>query len=271
MPWSKLKNIILLILLLTNLCLLGLVAGQSLQNSRQRSQTRESAVQFLTERGVQVDEGIIPDSIELLPQTAERDLAQEKKAAESLLKGEVKEEAKGGEIYRYVNAQGMVQFHSDGTFSAQLEPGVYPVGEDQVGGCAAALEAVGFQGTFLKETEEGLLFRQTWEGAELFSQQVTVSCTDGSVTAMTGGHRLVGQPQVDATKQTITIPTALVSFLNGVSTLGDVCGRIDAIQEGYVCSVSLSGSMTMTPAWQVTTDTGKYQLDTVTGEVKRVD
>ena len=72
MPWTKLKNIILLILVLTNLFLLALVVSQSLQNSRQNSQTREHTILFLSERGVEVSEESIPQSIELLPQTAER-------------------------------------------------------------------------------------------------------------------------------------------------------------------------------------------------------
>lgn len=271
MPWSKLKNIIILILLLTNLCLLGLVTGQSVQKSRQRNETRESAMSFLMDRGVEVDEAIIPKTIDLLPQTVERDLEGEKAAAVALLKGDVKTEAKGGETYLYTNEHGMVQFQSDGTFSAQLESGVYPIGENRQESCNAALEAIGFCGTLLKETEEGLVFRQTWKGTELFSQQVTVSCSEDSVIAFTGGQRLIGTPQADPTRQTITVPTALVSFLNGVSALGDVCGRIDKIQEGYVCSVSLSGAMSMTPVWMVTTDTGVYQMDTVTGEVKRAD
>ena len=74
MPWTKLKNIILLILILTNLCLLGLVVSQNLQDSRQHSQTRESTIRFLSDRGVQVDEAVIPQSIDLLVQTVERDL-----------------------------------------------------------------------------------------------------------------------------------------------------------------------------------------------------
>ena len=65
--------------------------------------------------------------------------------------------------------------------------------------------------------------------------------------------------------------TALVSFLNGVSALGDVCSRMDAIQPGYAVTPALSGGMTLTPVWRVTTDTGAYQLDTVTGQVTRLE
>ena len=122
MPWTKLKNIILLILVLTNLFLLALVVSQSLQNRRQNSQTREHTGLFLAERGVEVSADSIPQSIELLPQTAERNQEKEQQTAALLLKGEVEKEARGGEIYRYSNSQGWVQYHSDGSFSAYLEP-----------------------------------------------------------------------------------------------------------------------------------------------------
>lgn len=271
MPWTKLKNIILLILILTNLCLLGLVVSQNLQDSRQHSQTRESTIRFLSDRGVQVDEAVIPQSIDLLVQTVERDLEEEKAAAERLLQGEVETEARGGEVYRYYNSKGSVQFHSDGTFLAQLEPGVYPVGEDREADCAAALEAVSFEGILLEETEERLVFRKIWNQVPLFGQNVTVICTQGSVSEISGEHRILSHPKADLTQHTISVPTALVRFLNGVSALGDVCNRIDRIEPGYLCSASLSGSMTMTPVWQVTTDVGIYQLDTTAGTVKRAE
>lgn len=268
MPWTKMKNIILLILVLTNLFLLGLVVSQNLQNNRQTSQTWENTILFLTERGVQVNEEEIPQTIDLTPQTAERDLEGERQAALGLLMDEVETQARGGEIYRYQNDRGWIQFHSDGSFSAQLEPGIYPVGQNREEGCAAALKAMGFEGTPVEETGDGLIFQQSWDGIPLFSQRVSVACRDGSVSAISG-QRLLGEPKADPGRETITASTALVRFLNGVSTLGDVCNRIDRVEAGYVCGAALTGSMTLTPVWQITTDTGTYQLDTVTGEVRR--
>ena len=101
MPWSKLKNVILAILAVTNLALLALVGGQAIQGSRLLSQAREDAIQFLWNRGVEVEEGIIPQSMELLPQTVDRDLAGEEMAASALLGAPVAAESRGGEVYRY--------------------------------------------------------------------------------------------------------------------------------------------------------------------------
>lgn len=270
MPWTKLKNIILAILAVTNLCLLFLVAGPALQSRRLMSQAREEAIRFLQSRGVQVAEDVIPHSMDLKPQRLERDLEGEERAASALLGGDVTAEARGGEVYRYWNGKGSVQFHSDGAISAQLEPAAFPLGTDREAGCLALMERMGFSGTVLEEGEDKLVFRQTWQGSPLFTQQVTLVCRDGGLAAITAGRQLVGKPQEDPERTTLSVSTALIDFFNGASAMGDVCNRIDAIQPGYITAASLSGPTVLTPVWRITTDTGAYQLDAVTGAVTRV-
>lgn len=270
MPWSKLKNIILLILAVTNLALLALVGGQAIQSRRLRSQAREEAIQFLRNQGVAVTESAIPQGMELTPQLAERDLAGEERAAAALLGGPVTVEARGGEVYRCFNQNGSIQFHADGAVSAQLAEGAVPLEGDREKACLALMKKMGFEGTILEESEEGLVFRQTWKGVPLFTQQVTLACRGNSLSAITTGRQLAGAPREDAARSTISVATALIQFVNGVGVLGDVCGRIDAVEPGYVAAASLSGPTLLTPVWRVTTDVGTYQLDTVTGGVSRV-
>lgn len=270
MPWTKLKNIILVILILTNLCLLFLVALPALQSRQRMDQAWEEAVRFLRDRGVQVEEDVIPRSMDLPPQRLERDLEREERSAAALLGGDVTAEARGGEVYRYFNDKGAVQFHSDGTISAQLESAAFPLGEDRRAGCLALMGRMDLEGTILEETGDELVFRQTWQGSPLFTQQVTLVCRDGGLAAITAGRQLVGRPQEDPERTTLSAATALIDFLNGASAMGDVCNRIDAIQPGYVTAASLSGATLLTPVWRITTDTGAYQLDTVTGAVTRV-
>lgn len=270
MPWSKLKNVILAILAAANLCLLALVAVPAIQSGRLMDRAREEAIQFLQSRGVQVEADMIPQAMELTPQSAERDLEGEERAAAALLGSPVTAEARGGEVYRYFNENGSIQFHRDGTCSARLEPAAFPLGENRKTGCLTVLERMGLKGDILSEEGDVLVFRQTWEGSPLFTQQMTLTCQGNALAGITAGRQLVAVPQADPTRQTVTVATALIELLNGVSALGDVCNRIDAIETGYVTSVSLSGPTMLTPVWRVTTDTGAYQLDTVTGGVTRV-
>lgn len=269
MEWPKLKNIILLILALTNLCLLIFVVQRELRDSQLQHQARREAIQFLENRGVAVEEEQVPQTMELSPQTVERDLEEEARLAAALLGQEAAAEDRGAGVYRYSSADGSIQFHSDGSFSAQLSPGAFPLGEDREKDCLEILAKLDFQGELLEEKENALVFRQLWEGYPLFTQQVTLEVTEGCLTAMTSGRRLVGEPAEDESRHTISVVTALIDFLNGLNDLGDVCSRIDAITPGYVAATSLSGPMTMTPVWRVTTDTGAYQLDLLAGELGR--
>ncbi len=270
MPWTKLKNIILAILVLTNVCLLSLVAGPAIQSKRQLSQAREEAIHFLQNRGMQVEEDVIPQSMELTPQVLERDLEEEARAAAALLGGPASVQARGGGVYRYVNENGSVQFHSDGTVSARFKAEAFPLGTDRREACLALMGRLGCEGTILEETGNKLIFRQSWRGSPLFTQQVTLTCGEKGLTSITAGRQLIGRPQEDPGRSTLSVSTVVIDFINGVSALGDVCNRIDSIEPGYITAASLSGPTVLTPVWRVTTDTGTYQIDTVTGGVSRV-
>lgn len=270
MEWPKLKNIVLIILAVTNLCLLIFVAHREFQDSYLRGRAWEDAIRFLADRGVTVAEDQVPGHTVLTPKRVMRDLEQEGTLAAQLLGGRVQAENSGAEVYRYFNEKGSIQFHSDGTFSAEFTPGALPIGEDLEGDCKALLSKMDFVGELTERDGGQLTFLQLWEGVPLFSQQVTVEVEDGCAIAMTGGRRLVGEPEEDPTRRTVTAATGLIELFNGVSRLGDVCSRVDAITPGYAVGTALSGPMTMTPVWHIATDTGTYLLDMVTGTLSRL-
>ena len=58
-------------------------------------------------------------------------------------------------------------------------------------------------------------------------------------------------------------------FYTGMNALGDVCSRVSGIAEAYAVGSTVSGPMPLTPVWCITTDTGAYQLDTLTGALSR--
>lgn len=78
MEWPKLKNIILVILAMTNLCLFFFVAQREWQQYHFQNQARKDVVAFLASRSITVDPDILPrDRDTLPPLTVVRDLEQE--------------------------------------------------------------------------------------------------------------------------------------------------------------------------------------------------
>ena len=274
MEWSKMKNIILLILLCTNAALLAIVLNQSFQERQARQQARADAILFLQQGGIQVEDGAVPQSTDdLVLQRAERDQSGEKRLAAALLGETASVQDRGGGVYLYRSAAGSVQFHSDGSFQAALEPSAFPLGDQTPEEHARQLMSqLGFTAQVLAAEDVGgvqvVQLQQLWQGVPVFNLQATLNYTDQGLTAIASGRRLFGTPEEESAA-VLTPASALVRFSTGLNALGDVCSRIDSIVPGYTCSVSLTEGMVLTPVWYITTDTGGYQLDLVTGSLGR--
>lgn len=279
MEWSKIKTIILIILAGTNLLLLSFVVRQDIQEYSARRQARQDAITFLQDNGVDVEESMVPQEMELTPQEVERDRDSEPKLAQALLGGPVEERSMGGEVYRYHNQDGYIQFHADGTFQGEFVKGVFPCGEESVRSYSVEiLKRLDFQGEILSvrgeeenAAETKVVLRQVWEGNPLFDRQVTLTYRGGCLASMTGGRRLNGIPQPNESRQTMQVPTVLFRFYHGLTAMGDVCSRIDSITQGYVGAAYSPGPSLLVPVWQITTDTGTYLLNTLTGEVTSIE
>ena len=107
MEWPKLKNIIILILLVVNGFLLVLVGARKEESARYERLALEQTVQVLKNSGVQVDPNALDSADGLAPMAVERDLNRELQLAQALLgKGTVQVENQGGGLYLYQNGNG---------------------------------------------------------------------------------------------------------------------------------------------------------------------
>lgn len=268
MEWSKLKNIIILLLAITNLLLLGLVLQEEREVRLLEREALENAVAFLNQRGIQLEADVPPRRMELLPQQVERQLEREQALAEVLLGRPVQVEALGGQVYRYTGPRGTVQFHNDGAFSGQLGPEALPWSGAEVGEWARdLLKKLDFAGEVLELQEDVAVLRQLWGQAPLLNHRVELHWDDAGVRL--SGRRLTGEPSAAGGGGVRSVPTALMDIFTGLNRLGDVCSQITRIQPSYVSMSTLHGFITLRPVWHITTDTGFYQLDTVSGQLSR--
>jgi hypothetical protein len=269
---AKLKNIVLLILLAVNLCLLVLVGVQERGEIRSREQTQEDMLAVLENNGIHMERADLPRELELTPMTVEREQDAEADLAQALL-GACSVSDLGSGRYAYASALGTAEFRSNGNFSFTFSDAAQPVEQGgEEAHALAAMEQIGFTGVVLScqrgDGQVTVTVRQTWQGLPVLSCQATLEYRDGCLRSITG-QRLMGTPQPVAERaELISVPTALLCFLQGITTLGDLCSEITAMTAGYRLTTTAEATR-LIPVWYVTTDTGAYSLNALTGALER--
>ena len=270
MEWSKLKNIIILILLLANLFLLVMVGAQEHSTVRTQEKAITDALAVLEHNGILLHREVIPDRIVLPPMSVTRDQESEAALAEELL-GSCAVSHLGGGRFLYESELGQAEFRSNGNFSFLFFKGEHVAEHGNPDAHAVSTMArIGFSGAPVSREEDGTQVTVTLCQSHLeipvFSCQVSLQYRENALRSITG-QRLMGSPSADSDNTSITVPTALLRILNGITDLGDICSEITEITPGYL--LSSADSLRMIPVWQVTTDTGIYTLNTLTGALDR--
>ena len=275
MEWSKVKNIIILLLVLVNGFLLVLVGVQGGETRRYQDSALTQAVEVLERNGIQVDQSALGDLADLTPLAADRDIRREEELAGALLGESVVGENQGGGLYQYAGSRGTVAIRAGGTITARMEPdGTWTAQDDPGQHAAALLESMGVEARLVEDdTRDGsgtVRFQQLWQEAPLFSGQVSFTYQAGTLTGMEG-RLLIQAPRAGdpIQGQTITLSTALLRFLDEILASGDVCSAVEGMEPGYLASQDFSGSVQLSPAWLITGNTARYYLNAVTGEVTR--
>ena len=116
METYRLKNIVILILLLLNLFLLGLTVHLRLQQRHTAQTLAQQLTRLYENSGISLPEDLDVGAAALTPMTASRSLDDEAALAAYLLGRQVDGEDQGGGIYTYTGDGGAVQFRSSGAF-----------------------------------------------------------------------------------------------------------------------------------------------------------
>lgn len=269
MEWSKLKNVILLMLVCVNLILLLLVGSQASRNFRYQEDTRQAAQAVLEQGGIAFEPERFPDDLSLPVLTVTRDRSDEADVAAALL-GQVSLQGQSEVRPRYSGPGGTAEFSMNGSFTVVLQPGTWTreSGQSYEAASQACLDAIGFTGTLERADVNGsgstLTYCQRWENTPLFSCSVTLYWQEDDLIRVEG-QRLAGTVTSSSRDELLAATTALVRFLAGINEGGYVCSRIDEMTSGYLSGSSTTLQVQLTPVWRFVTDTGTYYIDAVTG------
>ena len=273
MEWRRLKNIIILILLLVNGFLLVLVAARRSEAQRYERSALEQAIEVLERQGIRVDAGGLSPAGQLPPLTIERDLDKEAQLARALLGSGAQADNRGGGLYLYQSALGELSVRAGGEFSAGLSEDEHWRTERPESHAAALLKSMGVAArqtaVAARGEETAVQFCQLWNGVPVFSCQVEFVYEGGLLRTIRGTLLIAGQSAQEA-GEVLSMPTALLRFLDGVTGTGDVCSAIQSMEAGYRAAAQpLSGGTRLTAVWLIASDTAVYYLDGATGALTR--
>ena len=142
MDRSKLKNIIILILLALNLFLLAAVVSDKSQSGHVRRQAWQSAVSALKDAGVSVSDNVDNTIDAPLVYTLRRSTAAERAMLERLF-GKVSAEDLGGNIWYYNSAKGQASLRGSGETDMLFSSGVWSTGRDSTRAVLRLMEKLG--------------------------------------------------------------------------------------------------------------------------------
>ena len=273
MEWPKVKNIIILMLLLVNGFLLLLVGARRGEALRYEQAALYQAAEVLEGRGIEVDLSAVTGAEGLKPLSVERDVEREARMAGALLGETVQGDDRGGGLYLYRGELGELSLRLGGELSAMLEDDERWQTEEPEDHAASLLRQMDVDAELLQAARDGgtvsVTFRQRWEGRPLFSCQVTFVYREGRLRTVQGNLLASGGAAAEQ-GELLSLPTAMLQFLDYVRGTGDVCSAIHSMTAGYRVAQSFSSTTRLNVVWLISTNTANYYLDASTGTLTRL-
>ncbi len=269
MPVSKLKNIIILVLLLADLILLGLLVPHQLTQERERYELRQSLSDLYETGGIRLAPEAIPKAVPLYAIQLAENSSDQLRAAKALLGEQMVAEADSTRhLSSFQSRLGTCSMGRDGSFRAELK-------EVPAKTAMQTLEEMGFQWQKLSEAaamtdeKEQITATQSVLGVPVFSGGLTMTFAHGQLTAVDGSFFFGTSEPVRVSKEScISEADALIAFLAARYELGWVGEEIYSMEQGYLRSETASASaVQLTPVWCLKTDSGTFYIDGLTGEV----
>lgn len=272
MSWSKLKTIIIYILLLLNLFLLGLVGMNRLRARRYQDAALTEVAAVLAHNNIQVGRETLPREMTLSAVVAARDLSKEEELIRAFLGDDATASASGGGLYLYEGQSvgGSASFRGNGEFTVS-----YSVPQGQSDKPEDMMKRLDLDTGRVREEENALTAEQRLNGVPVYAagtaSQEAAGMTffyngQGELTAVSG-RLFLGKLSADGEEgEPISVSTGIMAFLGFIVDNGDVCREIVGMTPVYRAS---GDPVRLTPAWLIQTDTGGYFVDALTAEVSR--
>lgn len=260
----RLKNIVILILVILNLFLAALLVHYRLQGARAHREMLEELHALFSANAFSLSEDLALDAAPLPSLSIQRDLEREADIAAMLLGERVSAEHQGGGIYSYTGQAGTVHFRSGGNFDyAPLSQEV----EDPQAFFRRFCSAYGYEPDFPAAEASGTFTAtQYLEGVAVYNCTLSFQFSGTRLVSLSGTYAAGGSA---LSASSLTAVDALVQLLNYRNETGIVCNNVQDIQPVYELQSGPSASLQLAAKWQITADSYQYYVDCATGDIIR--
>lgn len=263
METYRLKNIVILILVLTNLSLLGLLVLRATTGAASRETAAGQMAELFAAEGVALDPARIPGTTPPAGLTLARDEDEERRLAEFLLGDALSAADGGGGVRTFQGPGGSAVFRADGSFDVSLSPG----DGDAASLCRAFCRSFHYEDISLPPAgEDGAgTAVQTFDGAPVVNCTVTFTVAGGVLERVSGTHLPSGgeTPAAGGALSALGALDALLDTIRG----GAVVTAVTDIYLCYELQSTAAAPMALVPAWCVVTDTENYYVNSSSGAV----
>ena len=240
----KVKNFIIIVLLIVNAILLSVFVTDTVRERGQASGAVDGAVSLLAENGIAVSADADLSERSLGVVALSRDTERERELVSSVL-GDVTVTNLGGNILHYVGPKGEANFRGTGSFEMLVYDNDF-IGEEPLTAARHFAAQLGLD--TLREPVSSSVDPETLDGT------LELMCTSNSAS-------VVNESGMD----TLDVPTVLMRFLALVLDSGRVCSSLDSLELCYSMTATAAGDGSLVPVWRITTDTGEYYINAVSG------
>jgi len=273
MDKGRVKNFIIILLVVVNLFFAAIVLMDKLEAESVRRSAHENLAAVLESSGITLRDTSLLDLEAYAPIHLRRDMDAELSMMRAVLGNDVYRVDKGGNNYFYSGSQGQAQLSGTGEFEILPASGYGEIKSgDLIGTAMDYIKKLGLSSD-RATAESGIdgeanivTLTCTWDKAPVFNCRIKFTFSQSEILLIEG-RRTLDMPVTDKDYGTIDAFTALMRFLDALSESDQTCNEIFGLESGYMLNISVSGDGSLIPYWKILTDTGEYTIDGITGRV----
>ena len=265
-----LERIFIIILLLMNLCLLGVVLSDRAETRRSTARIAEQAAAALEDCGIRID-GDAVAVCQAPPRCGlERSAAAETEIINGLL-GQCTPEDMGGNILFYRSERGQALFRGSGEVTLLFAADAVPLRDSEEKTAQRLLRKAGMEAVPAEPagTEGAAVLTRFYccrDGYPVFNAELEFDFSGGSLYMISGTRLFDIRTETDDSGLLDSV-SALLRFAELVRAGSFSCSRLYGIVPGYLSEVVVSGESSLRPVWRLETDGGTLLLDAESGNV----